>query len=430
MTPSEQNGTTRPSASASSPRPAGKAASAGKASGGKKPAQPKKRPARGKGASPARDKGAGTTKEAPEAVTAPPAAARNATEPPEEALSRGTEALAPDGKATEPPETAVPATKEAGPVGEETPPVREEAPPAGEQAPPGKKTPPVATQKPAAREQAPANGTQKTPARAEAPEAGTPAPAPREEAAPSAGPTRPGSGWRDLLRPRASARHLLVAVLCAALGFGVVTQIRQTHDDALSGMRQDDLVRLLDELTRRNHELDQEQEQLRSDLAELRSSTSSREAAAKAAAEQARVQGVLAGTLPVQGPGVRVTIQDPAGEVRAQTLVKILEELRNAGAEAVELSGQRLTASSWILDASGEGVVVDGTTVRPPYEWTAIGDPHTISVALDIPGGALASVRNAGGRAQMTESDDLQITAVRELEAPKHATPAPSKDNG
>ncbi|WP_448072035.1 DUF881 domain-containing protein [Georgenia yuyongxinii] len=143
--------------------------------------------------------------------------------------------------------------------------------------------------------------------------------------------------WRALLVPRLTNTQLIVFVLCAALGFGVVVQVRQTNDDALAGMRQDDLVRLLDELTRRNTDLADEQQQLRADLGELRSSSSSREAAAAAAAEQARVQGVLAGTLPVRGPGIRLTIKDPQGGVRAQTLVTILEELRNAGAESVEL---------------------------------------------------------------------------------------------
>ncbi|MFD1507669.1 DUF881 domain-containing protein [Georgenia yuyongxinii] len=236
--------------------------------------------------------------------------------------------------------------------------------------------------------------------------------------------------WRTLLTPRLNNTQLIAFVLCAALGFGVVVQVRQTHDDALAGMRQDDLVRLLDELTRRNADLAEEQQQLRSDLSDLRSSSSSREAAATAAAEQARVQGVLAGTLPVRGPGIRLRIDDPQGGVRAQTLVTILEELRNSGAESVELSGQRITASSWILDDAVDGVVVDGVAISPPYEWVAIGDPDTMAVALGIPGGALAAVRNAGGEADVDEVEDLEITSVRPLEPPEHATPAPANGDG
>jgi uncharacterized protein YlxW (UPF0749 family) len=251
-----------------------------------------------------------------------------------------------------------------------------------------------------------------------------------DQPAPSDAAERPThQRWRSLLVPRLTLGHVAVALLCAGLGFAVVAQVRQTQEDVLSGMRQDDLVRLLDELTQRNADLSEEQEELRRDLAELRSSTTSREAAQEAAEIQARTRGVLAGTLPVHGPGVRVEIEDPGGGVRAQVFVTILEELRNAGVESVELSGQRLTASSWILDGPEGGLVVDGVVVDSPYEWLAIGDPATLSVALDIPGGALASVRNAGGEVTVTADEDIRITATKELTEPEHATPVPPEES-
>ncbi|MFC7406652.1 DUF881 domain-containing protein [Georgenia alba] len=234
---------------------------------------------------------------------------------------------------------------------------------------------------------------------------------------------------RSLISARISAIHVVVALLCAGLGFAVVAQVRQTQDDVLSSMRQDDLVRLLDELTRRNEELEAEQEQLQDDLSGLRSSTSSREAAQEAAELRAITRGMLAGTLPVHGPGITLTVSDPDHAVSAHVLVTILEELRNAGAEAVELSGQRLTASSWILDDPSGGVVVDGERISPPYEWRAVGEPETLAVALNIPGGATASVRNVGATTELTEEDDVEITAVREVEPVEVASPVPPSES-
>lgn len=247
-----------------------------------------------------------------------------------------------------------------------------------------------------------------------------------ETATPEEPEHRGRSLWRTLLVPRLRRTHLVAALLCVALGFGVVAQVRQTQDDTLAGLRQDDLVRLLDELTQRNAGLAEEQQVLRNDLAELRTSSSSRQAAQEAARAQAEVQGVLAGIVPVEGPGIEVTIADPDSEVRAQTLVTVLEELRNAGAEAIDLSGRRLTASSWIADGAVDGVVIDGVDVSPPYRWTAVGDPSTLQVALEIPGGALAAVRNAGGVVSLTESDRVEIRSVRTLDAPEHAEPLPA----
>lgn len=232
---------------------------------------------------------------------------------------------------------------------------------------------------------------------------------------------------KDLLvRPRPSWVHALIVLMCLGLGFALVAQVRQTQDDSLSSMRQDDLVRLLDELTERNNALAVEGNELRQELAELESGSSTRAAAQKAAEEQAEVQGILAGILPVEGPGIELRISDPDLQVGSLTLVNVLEELRNAGAEAIELSGQRMTASSWITD-SRDGVVVTGSPVSPPYLWRAIGDPQTLAVALDIPGGALASIRTAGGTATLEQLEHLEITSIRTLEPPEHATPVPAE---
>lgn len=221
--------------------------------------------------------------------------------------------------------------------------------------------------------------------------------------------TRPGNSLRS---------RLLIGGVCAALGFGIVVQVRHTQADEFSSLRQDDLVRLLDEVTQLNEDLMVEADQLRIDRAELLSGSDARQIAE----EYARLQGILAGTLPVEGPGVVVTVEDPGADVTAQAMVHMLEELRNAGAEGIELSGQRLTASSSFTDGDG-GVLVDGTLVTSPYEWRAIGNPQTISVALEIPGGALASFRNVDARVDLEQRDLVQITAIRILEPPTYATP-------
>lgn len=235
----------------------------------------------------------------------------------------------------------------------------------------------------------------------------------------------PGGGKAHRVRSQ-----VLIAVLCAVLGFALVAQVRLTQGDSLSSLRQDDLVRLLDEITQRQEQLAAERDELVANRDELLTSEDSRRVAEEAARQRAVVQGVLAGTLPVEGPGITLRVTDPSGGVQALTLFHVLEELRNAGAEAVELSGQRLTASSWFADAAGPGVVVDDTLLTPPYEWVAIGDPQTLSVALDIPGGALASIRNAGGEPVVTPSESLQIKAVATPPELEFATPAPSATAG
>ena len=241
----------------------------------------------------------------------------------------------------------------------------------------------------------------------------------------------PPSPWRVLAGaavPRATRGQLLTGLLCAVLGFALVVQVQANRSEGLSSLRQDELVRILDDVTRRGAELEGQLAALRAQRTELENASDTRRAAREAAEERAVVQGILAGRLPAHGAGVEVVITDPRREVSAATLYTVLEELRNAGAEAIQLGDLRLTASTYVVDVPG-GVEVDGAVLEPPYRWLAIGDPDTISTALGIPGGALAVVRTAGGTTSVSPRDDVEITAVREVEPPRFATPVPAEEN-
>ncbi len=244
--------------------------------------------------------------------------------------------------------------------------------------------------------------------------------------APPVVPRSARSGWARLghaMRPRTTQGQLITAGLCALLGFALVVQVRQTTDTQLGALRQNDLVRLLDETTTRTDELEQESQDLQRERDELLSGSDRQQAALDAARRNAAMQGILTGRLPATGPGVRITLSEPEGEIRPATMLHVLEELRNAGAEAMELNGQRITASSAFTGTRG-AVELDGTVIVPPYRWLVIGDPDTIAPALEIPGGALVRVRADGGRATVEKSDRVDVTAVRVLPDPVHASPA------
>jgi len=234
-------------------------------------------------------------------------------------------------------------------------------------------------------------------------------------------------GWRTLahaLRPRATRAQLITGLLCALLGFAIALQVRSTGEESLTTMRQSELVSLLDQTTRQADQLADQVADLEQTRQDLRSGSTSQEAALESATRSAAAQGILSGRLPAQGPGVAITVNDPSGSVSALTLLNLLEELRNAGAEAVQFNDQRITATSPIV-GTGSGIEVNGVPQDPPYRWFAIGDPDTMATAMAIPGGAIAKVQIDGGTAQVDKQDLLQITALRTLSTPQFATPEP-----
>jgi uncharacterized protein YlxW (UPF0749 family) len=224
------------------------------------------------------------------------------------------------------------------------------------------------------------------------------------------------------MRPRVSRSHVLIGVLCAALGFALVVQVRQSGQDELASLRQDDLVRLLDEVTQRAEQLDDEVARLQQSRDELASGTGRAQAAQELAEQRAASEGILSGRLPAQGPGVEIQIVDATDKLEASHLFNVLEELRNAGAEAVQVNGVRLVTSSSFVDGR-DGIQVDGQRIDSPYRWVAIGDPATLDRALEIPGGALATVRTQGATATTERSEEVTVDATRRLAEPRYARP-------
>jgi uncharacterized protein YlxW (UPF0749 family) len=225
------------------------------------------------------------------------------------------------------------------------------------------------------------------------------------------------------------------ALLCAVLGFAVVVQVRSTQDAGLDGLRQTDLVRILDDVTERSARLRAEARELEETQARVTGGSSGTRAALDEARERTRVLGILAGTLPAVGPGIELTISDPDGEVGSDVLLDALQELRDAGAEAVEVSSLdgpavRVVASTAFEepdradDGVARAVVVDGTVLRAPYRFLVIGDPGTLAAALDIPGGVLDVLRQRNAQGVVNERDEVVITSLRAAPSPRYARPA------
>jgi uncharacterized protein YlxW (UPF0749 family) len=245
-----------------------------------------------------------------------------------------------------------------------------------------------------------------------------------------------------LLRPRQRRVDAAVAALLLILGFAAAVQVRSTQDDegVLASARQEDLVAILDDLSSRSARLRQEITTLTATRERLTSGSGQDTAALAEARRRTQVLGILAGTVAARGPGVVLTISDPDGKITADVLLDALEELRDAGAEAVQIAGPvdedgpvtgpsstravRVVAATAFVDAGDDGgVEVDGTLLRAPYRFTVIGEPATLAAALAIPGGVTDNVEQRDGEAVVTRSENLQVTALRPLDQPRYARP-------
>lgn len=258
--------------------------------------------------------------------------------------------------------------------------------------------------------------------RQDAPEAGPPAGAsraPRDAEAPLTGRQRLLAG---LWPPRLSRAQLIVALLLFVLGLGLAIQVRSTSDNggALRGARQEDLVRILTELDNRGQRLQDEKRGLENQRSQLETSSDQAAEALKQTRQKARELGVLAGTVPAEGPGITLTIKDPHGGVEADSLLDTLQELRAAGAEAIQINDVRVAADTYFTEGT-DGVLIDGHHVSQPYEFKVIGNPPDLEPALNIPGGVVQTLQKEQATADVVRSQKIVVDALRPPKQPDYA---------
>ncbi|MFF1414149.1 DUF881 domain-containing protein [Streptomyces sp. NPDC058289] len=221
--------------------------------------------------------------------------------------------------------------------------------------------------------------------------------------------------------PRVSRAQLIVAVLLFVLGLGLAIQVRSNSDSsALRGARQEDLVRILDELDGRTKRLEDEKQKLDDQRRELESSSNQAEEARKQTVEKERQLGILAGTVAAQGPGIVLKITDPKNQVQSDKLLDTLQELRAAGAEAIQINGVRIVADSYFSDEE-DGVAIDGKKITQPYEFKVIGKPQDLEPALNIPGGVVQSLEKEQAVVGVTRPAKIVVDALRAAKQPDYA---------
>lgn len=241
--------------------------------------------------------------------------------------------------------------------------------------------------------------------------------------------------WRRLVRafrPHVSRSQIAGAVLLALLGFAAAVQVRALRTDAgyPGTASRTELIQVLDGLQQKSRSLESEISEAEQVRARLTSDQDRTTTAKQQAEERAVTLGILAGTLPAAGPGIKLTISGSQDAITAALILNTIEELRDAGAEAIEINDQvRVVASSYMLDGQG-GIVVDDALIPPPYAIEAIGDPRTLATAMRIPGGVVDAVDDKGGVVHVTELDDAAINALHRPAPPRFAKPAPEGEGG
>ena len=203
--------------------------------------------------------------------------------------------------------------------------------------------------------------------------------------------------------------RLSIIFVCVVLGIMLAVQFRTTKDISSSVplQRIEDLSQQLikaekeiKDLTKQNEELKQKSE-------------------AELAAKNLETIQMAAGLITVEGPGIIVTIDDSKrvgkiGEnpnlylIHDDDILKVINELWAAGAEAMSINDQRIIASSEIRCA-GPTLSVNNTRCAAPYEVKVIGNSKNLENSLKMRGGVIETLQFWGIQISIKQQDIIQI---------------------
>jgi len=225
-----------------------------------------------------------------------------------------------------------------------------------------------------------------------------------------------------------------VALIMTALGFLVVAQIRAGRAFRTQVQVPTRNVYALATLLREEREaragLETQVTDLRKKLEAYERTASEGRSLAEAMGRELETLRIALGLKAMRGPGVVVRVADPKTQpkgsnpvvVSYQDIVAVVNELWAAGAEAIAVNGQRLSATTGLSQVSGT-VVVNLQRLTGPFDIVAIGDPATLEGALNIRGGLLDGLRALGLTITTTRRDSLTVPAYKGSITFEHAVP-------
>jgi len=126
---------------------------------------------------------------------------------------------------------------------------------------------------------------------------------------------------------------------------------------------------------------------------------------------------MVAGVVDVQGPGIVVTVDDPLPTeefsdeysvimLRYELLLSLVNKMKDAGAEAISINGQRIIVTTEI-SLAGDNVNINTVPTAPPYIIKAIGNPETLESTLTIRFGIIEKMRSYGLRFDIDQRAEM-----------------------
>ncbi|MBR3003240.1 MAG: DUF881 domain-containing protein [Clostridia bacterium] len=214
---------------------------------------------------------------------------------------------------------------------------------------------------------------------------------------------------------------IVLGIMCFALTYGIFLQIKTVENSNFQVSQNYEENNLRAEVLKFKEKYDnkaKDLEKIEKELEEERKNATQNNAELESEEIQIKKANKMIGLSEVKGPGVIVTLQDskmnPANVLNISDLLvhdldvlSVINELKNAGAEAISINDQRIVSTT-AISCEGNVININKVKVGAPFEIKAIGLPESLS-ALDRPGGYLQILKKYSIETTLEKSNEIII---------------------
>ena len=215
---------------------------------------------------------------------------------------------------------------------------------------------------------------------------------------------------------------ITLGVMCLLLTIAICVQIR-TMNSASSTVSQtladnelrDQVLKMKERYDNASNDLANAQKELE----RVRQAATQDDETAEAKEQELKENNMILGNTDVSGEGVEIVLADAVNIssslsasdqiIHYGDIQDVVNELRNAGAEAIEVNGQRIVNTSAIT-CEGNIIKINGERIGSPFTIKAIGSKDLLYGALERAGSILDWIRDAGNTAITTKEDNITIS--------------------
>lgn len=223
---------------------------------------------------------------------------------------------------------------------------------------------------------------------------------------------------------------LTLGLMCFVLSFAVLIQIKTVEESDSEALKTYNEDQLRTQVLQWKDKYDETYKKLQDNeviLEEYRNAATREDEATEIINSELRQANAILGLSNVEGKGIILHLDDTSKDFVGEPisdieLLRVVNELRAAGAEAISINGQRILTNSEIRIINSREMVINGESIVSPYTVKAIGNPENLESALKIKRGILEELRTFGIAAGIEVSDEITINKYNGVIQFKYAT--------